>query len=110
MDKVILTKAQAKAIELWKEERSDIEGLVRKHVTEVWVWEEMKPLNGMPLDKLIRALYIGYEVEQTMEEKLLELYREGLPCPTTPSEDSAFREGMKKACEIAGIKVKWARN
>lgn len=103
MDKVKLTKAQAAAIELWKEERSDIEGMVRKHVTEVWVWEEMKPLNGMPLDKLIRALYIGYEIELTVEEKLLQQYEMNIS-----SDDRKYRGiaiGIRIATEIIGIKV-----
>lgn len=32
-------------------------------------------LNGLDLDTLIRALYIGYEVELTPEERILEYYQ-----------------------------------
>lgn len=112
MDKAILTKAQAEAIDaIQAAQHWTMEAFVRSHVAEPHQWK--KPcdvLNGMPLDTLIRAFYVGYEVEQTIEEKLLEMYREGLPYRAAPDVKSAFREGMKKACEIAGIKVNWSRN
>ncbi|MEE4566854.1 hypothetical protein V2U94_04355 [Paenibacillus polymyxa] len=112
MDKAILTQAQAESIDsIQAAYHWTAESFIRNHAADPHQWvEPCDVLNGVPLDTIIRALYIGYEVELTIEEKLLEIYREGLPCPTTPTEDLAFREGMKKACEIAGIKVKWSRN
>ncbi|MCF2717849.1 hypothetical protein LWE69_11725 [Paenibacillus sp. UKAQ_18] len=112
MDKAILNQAQAEAIDsIQAAYHWTAEAFVSSHAENPHQWvAPCDVLNGVPLDTIIRALYIGYEVELTIEEKLLEIYREGLPCPTTPTEDSAFREGMKKACEIAGIKVKWSRD
>ncbi|KAF6584971.1 hypothetical protein [Paenibacillus sp. EKM211P] len=112
MDKAILTQAQAEAIDSIKAAyRWTAESFIRNHAANPRQWiEPYNVLNGVPLDTIIRALYIGYEVELTIEEKLLEIYREGLPYRAAPDVKSAFREGMKKACEIAGIKVKWSRD
>ncbi|WP_226000923.1 hypothetical protein [Paenibacillus sp. BJ-4] len=112
MDKAILTKAQAEAIDsILAATHWTAESFVRRHAENSHQWvAPYDVLNRVPLDFIIRALYIGYEVEQTVEEKLLEIYREGLPYRAEPDVKSAFREGMKKACETAGIKVKWARN
>ncbi|KAF6576550.1 hypothetical protein JDW19_02530 [Paenibacillus polymyxa] len=106
MEKAILTKAQAQSIES-KIKNFPRERVIRDFVTTT---KENGSKDGITLDMLNQAIYIGYEVEQTIEEKLLEIYREGLPYQAPPDVKSAFREGMKKACEIAGIKVKWARN
>ncbi|WP_348624662.1 hypothetical protein ABFT51_07430 [Paenibacillus peoriae] len=106
MDKVILTKAQVESIES-KIKNHSRERVIRDFVTATKV---NGSLDGITLEMLNHALYIGYVVEQTTEEKLIEAYKKGLPYQAAPDVKSAFREGMKKACEIAGIKVKWARN
>ena len=72
MEKVKLTKEQANALEI----------LVNCHDKEICVigrvdgivHSEYKILNELTLDTFIKALYIGYEVELTPEEKILELY------------------------------------
>ncbi|MEC0233566.1 hypothetical protein P4H71_04250 [Paenibacillus kribbensis] len=112
MDRAILTQAQAEAIDsIQAAQHWTLEAFVREHAAKPHQWDApCDVLNGVPLDFIIRALYIGYVVEQTTEEKLLEVYREGLPYQAAPDVKSAFREGMKKACDIAGIKVKWSRN
>ncbi|NEU27056.1 hypothetical protein G3M74_13215 [Paenibacillus polymyxa] len=112
MDKAILTQAQAEAIDsIQAAYHWTAELFIRNHAADPHQWvEPCDVLNGVPLDLIIRALYIGYEIEQTVEEKLLEAYKAALPYQAPPDVKSAFREGMKKACEIAGIKVKWARN
>lgn len=60
MGKVKLTQEQANAIERFKSEpKAD---LVKQHV--MWKWKSAgKSLNDLTIDELIRALYIGYEVE-----------------------------------------------
>lgn len=64
MEKVRLTKEQADAIERFKSEpKAD---LVKQHV--LWKWESVgKSLNDLTIDELIRALYIGYEVEPQLK-------------------------------------------
>ncbi|ADO59777.2 hypothetical protein PPSC2_26280 (plasmid) [Paenibacillus polymyxa SC2] len=112
MDKAILTQAQAEAIDsIQAAFHWTAEAFVREHAAKPHQWvAPCDALNGVPLDLIIRALYIGYEVKLTMEEKLLEAYKAALPYQAPPDVQSAFREGMKKACEITGIKVKWSRN
>ncbi|WP_348624245.1 hypothetical protein ABFT51_03270 [Paenibacillus peoriae] len=111
MDKAILSQAQAKAIDsIQAAYHWTAESFIRNHAANPNQWiEPYNVLNGVPLDFIIRALYIGYEVEQTVEEKLLAAYKAALPYQAPDDVQSAFREGMKKACEITGIKVKWAR-
>ncbi|MDY7990667.1 hypothetical protein UY286_08725 [Paenibacillus polymyxa] len=112
MDKAILTKPQAEAIDsILTATHWTAETFVRNHAENSRQWvAPYDVLNGVPLDSIIRALYIGYEVEQTVEEKLLAAYKAALPYQAPPDVQTAFREGMKKACEITGIKVKWARD
>ncbi|MGG0663435.1 hypothetical protein ABE042_04925 [Viridibacillus arvi] len=38
-----------------------------------WI-KESKPLNNVSVEDLAKALYIGYQVEQTPEEKLIEYF------------------------------------
>lgn len=52
------------------------ESTIKYHAMEPEGWlEDAAPLNGLPLDTLIRALYIGYEVERTPEEEVAEYLR-----------------------------------
>lgn len=58
-----LTKAQADYIEFAKTQYGN-ESIVVMHAGET-------DIEGMSLDTLIRALYIGYDIELTPEEKIL---------------------------------------
>ncbi|MFS8215660.1 hypothetical protein [Paenibacillus sp. S29] len=110
MDKVKLTKAQAWHLENLREHHSKRD-IVAIAINDPGSTAHVKGgINSIDHDTLIRALYVGYEVEQTVEEKLLEAYRAALPYQAAPDVQSAYREGVKKACEIAEIAVKWARN
>ena len=60
MSKVILTKEQANEIEIRKQNFSN-ESTIKKHLEG---WKSIRILNLLTLDELIRALYIGYEVEE----------------------------------------------
>src|SRR5699024_844646 len=62
-EKVILTKEQAEAIETKKSTGS---AAVAKHL-EGWTWKENKCLNDLSMEQFVKALYIGYEVEETFK-------------------------------------------
>jgi hypothetical protein len=81
-------------------------------VSKAWMRGSVH-LNEISLDTLIRALYIGYEVEKTEEEQLFEAYEE---CPVVnggrwaQSENiAAFRDGMTTALNIVGKRI-WGIN
>jgi hypothetical protein len=74
MGKPILTSKQAEALEKSCTLHRPDE-IVVIHVEEGFVVPNYC-LNDLPLDTLIRALYIGYEVELTEQEKLQEIWGE----------------------------------
>ncbi|AOZ94579.1 hypothetical protein LPB68_04740 [Paenibacillus crassostreae] len=105
MGKATLTKAQAEAVEEVKGTAS-LASIVRTHVDYPDDWVDAYALNNIPLDTLIRSLYIGYEVELTVEERLLEVYSSYKGCGVDVFANvGAFRAGMKSVCDIAGIQV-----
>jgi|SRR5699024_336258 len=61
MEKVKLTQEQAEAIEERLKFSHKKHEIVRCTATKGWVGDT--PMKDIPLDKIIRALYIGYEVE-----------------------------------------------
>ncbi len=67
-NKVILTKEQAKSVENVLRRAGNKVFIIRMHdkAHEPWVNNEAS-LNGISTDTLIRALYIGYEVQPTFE-------------------------------------------
>ena len=83
-EKVILTKEQAEAIETKKGTTGS--AAVAKHL-EGWTWPENKCLNDLSMEQFVKALYIGYEVEETFEvgdwiyskqvEKIIQINDEG---------------------------------
>lgn len=62
MEKVKLTKEQVVTLET-AIELNGFEGVVRQHVEGGWTTSTLKALNDLSVDKLVRALYIGYEVD-----------------------------------------------
>jgi hypothetical protein len=70
-NKVKLPKEVAKVIDNLLSHGAALEDIIYDHVTSQWTRDQFKEL---PLDTLIRALYIGYEVEQTPEDKVREYY------------------------------------
>lgn len=105
MSKAKLTKAQAEAIDsVWAAQHWTPQEFIAQHAVNPNRWgAPCDVLNDMELDTLIRAFYIGYEVEQTVEEKLREQYRNW-------SEDHGFDHaakcGMETTLDIIGMKVK----
>lgn len=104
MDKVVLTKEQAEAIENIKEVYSDYTFIIKSHVEDSDGWfGKSEPLNDLNLDSLIRALYIGYEVEQTREEKLVQEYWQHKQKDVTAW--GYYADGIKAAIDILDITI-----
>lgn len=67
MEKVKLTPEQAESLEYLKR-NFRFKEIVKMHVQKSgceWEGSKVEPINGMDLDVLIKALYIGYEIEET---------------------------------------------
>lgn len=84
--------------------------IVKAHVNSPngWIFEENQALNGMPLDTLIKALYVGYEEKKTPEEYLKFVWeRSKLKELTAYGEDGgkAFRSGMMEVIEAFKLEV-----
>lgn len=113
--KVKLPKEVAKAVEHVKESQSDREQIIKFHCSD-FVWTGLcEPLNHTKLDTLIRALYIGYEVEETPEEKVRELYENAKIAEKKCRERAdgmevnfyqGKMEGMKQTLDAYGYKIK----
>lgn len=75
MEKVLLSKVKATALESALETCGrNKASLIQQHATgQIWTGER-KYLNDFDLDTVCSALYIGYEIEQGPEEKVLEYY------------------------------------
>ena len=77
MGKVKITQEQARAIE--ERKRTNLLDLsIIHHVNGKWKGATNYVLNDLTLDELIRALYIGYEVEETFEvgDWIVNIYNE----------------------------------
>jgi hypothetical protein len=102
-DKVKLTREQAECLKE-NELMHGTEKLVQIHAIDPNGWLDNNPLHGLPLDTIIRALYIGYEVEQTPEEKLLQYYTVQ---KNSVSDDQERTEvAIVRVLEFLGMKVK----
>lgn len=78
MEKVKLTRIQANALEEALKSGYDIDTLMdicANEDPEEWS-DDCKPFASMRIAKIARALYVGYEVEETPEEKVLAYYLE----------------------------------
>lgn len=66
--------------------------------------EYKKHFGNLTFDELIRALYIGYEIEETPEEELARIYQSHKVevCMSDPH----FNRGIKTALHVLGIKIK----
>ncbi|MBO2943632.1 hypothetical protein JJQ72_06520 [Paenibacillus sp. F411] len=73
------------------------------HVQAEWKGE-LSPLNDLPMNVLIEALYYGYEIERSPEELLLQEF-EKASARYGEAAAVAFRTGLQMAAEIFGHKV-----
>lgn len=112
--KVTVSREVAEAIGQDRKLFDDPSGLVEAHVNNpngYYAGSYKAPLNGLPLDTLIRALYIGYEIQLTPEEELVEYIRKlENEMDNTDSVDVKQTYeyeiyGAEKAAEILGVKL-----
>jgi hypothetical protein len=74
MKKVMLTKAEVEALEsAVRNSDDDKQSIVAWKVTDLFTHDE-EPLNRMPLETIIKALYVGYEIEQSPEDLARDFY------------------------------------
>ncbi|MFK4167659.1 hypothetical protein ACI2LM_15580 [Paenibacillus lautus] len=65
--------------------------------------DELDPLNDLSMDEMIRAIYFGYEIARTPEEKLLQEFEQAEA--RFGADSMAFKTGLQMAAEILGHKV-----
>jgi hypothetical protein len=108
VNKVILTKEQAEALESAKsiqiEEGYDLSNIVAWKVNDLFSHDE-EALNQLELDTLIKALYVGYEVEKSPEEKVRDYYHSIIETNTTPIMNIKIAT-IEKTLDLLGIKIK----
>lgn len=97
-DKVKLTKEQAEKIEKLLDYHT------RDRIVNDFVTAENRSKEGLTLDVLIKALYIGYEVDQTPEEQLVDFFNEQIN--TDGYNQMATEAAIVKVLDILNIKVK----
>lgn len=111
MRKIILSKEQAEAIKLAIADYGSDQ--VMDEFPNGFKWAgSLAPLNELHASELARALYIGYEVEQTPEDRLHEYY---MHIEKMKSKYGLFSEermrylseevGMRKTLDILGITI-----
>lgn len=69
--------------------------------------EHKKRFGNLTFDELIRALYIGYEIEQTPEENVAEQYRNRSELFERfgNSEDFGVMKGIEIVAKAFGLKI-----
>jgi hypothetical protein len=101
--KVVLTKEQANAIEIGVNAYvGGKENFIKMHITDGFWSGAQESLNGMPLDILIRALYVGYEIEPSPEEKIIKIYQEA---QVFYKKNIAEASGSFHAGQLDGIRI-----
>lgn len=97
MEKVKVSREVAEAIERLRKNGHDNNSFIEGHVKYGYELDENKCLNELDTETLARALLIGYEVEETPQERLKEYYDK-----TSVVERIVIAETL----EILNIKVK----
>jgi hypothetical protein len=115
MNKPTLTKEQAKAIESIKQKIADGLTFAYDSLAEAVQYklegqrfaDERRPANELSNDDFIAALYVGYEVEQTPEEKVREYFNRVRPfehhCEMQPGDFKVM--AIKHTLNLLGIKI-----
>lgn len=114
MDKIILTKRQAVALEKALENLFTKETVLKTHASielkekEKWKGSNYQYLNELTLEEMAIALYRGYEVEQTPEEKVLKKlnYVSSEEADFTTEYYSGFTDGIVSVLQAYGIQIK----
>jgi hypothetical protein len=104
-EKAKLSYEQAKAIEAAKDSQQKQPWEHIEHFANHRFYKDLAPLNELDMDTLIRALYIGYEIEVTPEDKVRERYLhlqnnpQGLPWMAVRAEE------LKMTLDSLNIKI-----
>ena len=109
MDKIILSKRVAVALEKALSNNFNNKGIVLKTHADIlfnedlssWKGENYKHLNELSLEDMAIALYVGYQVEESPEEKLLNLYGYYIE----NSDNGIEEDVIETVLEILGIKI-----
>jgi hypothetical protein len=70
--------------------------------------EYERRLTTIPFDDLVTAVYVGYTVEQSPEEKVREYYKNAKQCADIYANGEGFRieaEAIIKTLDLLGIKI-----
>ncbi|MEK4970740.1 hypothetical protein MKX29_24350 [Cytobacillus sp. FSL R7-0696] len=106
MDKPKLTAEQAKALEalrnVWSSGGKFLGGrqIIKEKLDGGWTVPDFAPANSIDDDDFIAALYIGYEIEQSPEEKLREYY----VCQEQSYHDSVGTERIEHLAKVVAIR------
>ncbi|MGR6546302.1 hypothetical protein [Paenibacillus tundrae] len=104
MEKVKVTKAQKERLDYFTgNEHFNANGFIREHAHAL-VAPENQCLNELDSLDMAQCLLVGYEVEQTADEKLQELFTKAGGYIGV-EEQIAFRHAMAATLGIKGIKV-----
>jgi hypothetical protein len=112
--KVTVTQAVADAIEsALANQNGEKAMVVSRHTGFRWCAPEHQILNAISLDTLVRALYIGYDVEETAHDRIRDTYKRRLAEGTfahidrtlVSSRSLAFADGIKFALNELGVKI-----
>jgi hypothetical protein len=96
-----MTKEQADALVNAVDHCGNKTIVIENHINNIWTGNR-KPLNDLSLETVIMALYIGYELEPTPEEKIKSYFKE--------LQDSSFvskqeAEGVLRTMALLKIKI-----
>jgi hypothetical protein len=100
MNKVMISKEEAVALECALEiNGGDKASVVQWHSQDLWDGKR-EVLNNLDLDTVIRALYVGFEIEPSPEAKVREYYVNMLF-----ANGETYAEIIKHTLDLLGTKV-----
>lgn len=102
MEKVKITREQADAIESMRAKGLPNSEIVSRHVHGDHIRvNNLKSMDTMSLEALVIALYIGYEVEETPEDKVREYYNS-----FSDNQSGEFGKSfVKRTLDLLNIKI-----
>jgi hypothetical protein len=108
VEKVKVSKDQEESIRNATRDYANVATIVRSKSRGEVFPSDYDQLNQLDLDTLIRALYIGYEVEQTPEDKVREFFKEHwdkLVDLVDQQEAKTICVTIYKTLDLLGIKI-----
>lgn len=115
MNKPKLSEEQAKALEalkdIWRDDESyGRRQLVKEKLSGGWSDSDLDSANSIDDDDFLAALYIGYEVEQSPEDKLRGVYsahkkNAGMTSGYGHGLHAGYVDGIETTLSILGIQI-----